>query len=670
MSHPPPEQHRVLLIDDDAGHARLLQELVSNAPGMPFRVRRIEETLTGGLAALASDGFDLVLVDLTVRDSQGLDTFSRVLEAAPDLPIIVLSGDDDEQFALEAVRRGAQEYLVKNRIDGHLLHRAMIYAIERKRSEAALAHERDLLQTLLENLPDRIYFKDRQSRFIRINPALMQLFRLNAPEEAYGKTDADFYGEEHAREALEDERRVMETGEPIVGKVEYEVMTNGRISWSLTTKMPLRDREGRVIGTCGISREISELKAMEQRLATERNLLRAVIDNLPDHIFLKDINGVYLLDNLAHQRWVGASDPSEVLGRTVFDFYPEELAAKFHADDEQVVGTGEPMVNKEERILDSTGRVRWALTTKVPWRGDDGALHGLVCIARDITEQREAQESLRLAYADLERSREELLTAINRLQAAHGELHAVQMQLIEAEKMKSVGRLAAGVAHEVKNPLAVLRIGTEFLGSQEIARDTTIRTILGDMKDAVDRADGVICGLLDFSAPKKLEVQPQDLNEIIKRALTLVRGDLRGARVVRELQPHLPKVQVDGVKIGQVFINLLTNAIHAIGERGTLTVRTYSKLLTGVGANVGDSRSENFRVGQTLIVAEVDDTGPGIPEDKLSKVFEPFYTTKPTGKGTGLGLSVVKTIVDLHGATIDIRNLPEGGARATLMFRT
>ena len=102
---------------------------------------------------------------------------------------------------------------------------------------------------------------------------------------------------------------------------------------------------------------------------------------------------------------------------------------------------------------------------------------------------------------------------------------------------------------------------------------------------------------------------------------------------------------------------------------GRLTVRTFARQLTGVGSNIADRRSENFRVGETLVVAEIDDCGHGIPEDRLPKIFEPFYTTKPTGKGTGIGLSVVKTIVDLHGGTIDIRNLPDGGARVTLMFR-
>ena len=195
-------------------------------------------------------------------------------------------------------------------------------------------------------------------------------------------------------------------------------------------------------------------------------------------------------------------------------------------------------------------------------------------------------------------------------------------------------------------------------------------TTVSTTADAVQRADTVIRGLLDFSAPKKLELQPESLNAVLERALTLVRGDLKGIAVEKELGRSLPVVPLDVGKISQVFINLLTNAAHAMEGGGLIVVRTYQKQLTGVGTNMSDQRVESFRVGQTLVVTEIDDTGHGIPEDKLPKIFEPFYTTKPTGKGTGLGLSVVKTIVDLHGATIDLRNLPSGGTRATIMFRT
>ena len=245
----------------------------------------------------------------------------------------------------------------------------------------------------------------------------------------------------------------------------------------------------------------------------------------------------------------------------------------------------------------------------------------------------------------------------------------MQLQLIDAEKMKSIGRLAAGVAHEVKNPLAIVKMGIEFL-AQSAESDEHSTMILTEMGDAVQRADDVIRGLLDFSAPNKLEAKREDLNAIIDQALKLVRGEMKGGvQVFRELQPKLPLVELDAAKISQVFVNLFINALHAMGESGTLTVRTFSRQLTGVGANISGSRSESFRVGSSLVVVEIDDTGHGIPEDKLAKIFEPFFTTKPTGVGTGLGLSVVKTIIDLHGATIDIRNLHEGGARVTIMFQ-
>jgi len=669
MSLPRPAKHRVLVVEDNPGDVFLLREMVNEAPMARFQVTAEAGRLEEALKVLARDEVDVMLLDLQLPDSRGVETFIAAHRAAPDVPIIVLSESDDEELALETVQLGAHEYLVKGRVDAHLLHRALRYALERARAETQLARERDLLHTLLENIPDRIYFKDRQSRFIRINRALTQLFGLQRPEEAYGKTDADFYGTEHAGEALQDEIQVMETGQPILNKVEYENLADGRRSWSLTTKLPLRDRKGRIVGTCGISREISELKVMEEQLATERNLLRAVIDNLPDLVFLKDVEGRYLLDNVAHLRWLGASDMSEVRGRTLFDFVPDDVAEALHQDDLAVCEAGVPKLNQEEHVIDPLGNLRWRLTSKIPWLDDNGKAVGLVCISRDITDRKIAEEQLKAANAELAANKEELLNAVQNLQHAHNELRDVQLQLIEAEKMKSIGRLAAGVAHEVKNPLAILKMGIEFLSTQK-NEDEHTPTILKEMADALDRADGVIRGLLDFSAPKQLEVKREDLNAIINAALKLVRGEMKGAfEIERDLTPNLPLLKLDAGKISQVFINLFTNALHAMGEGGILSVRTYAKQLTGVGANVSDSRSESFRVGQNIVVAEIDDTGSGIPEEKLAKIFEPFFTTKPTGRGTGLGLSVVKTIIDLHGGTIDIRNLHDAGVRVTLMFQ-
>ncbi|MEO8351016.1 MAG: PAS domain-containing protein [Chthoniobacteraceae bacterium] len=668
MNHRKSDRHPIVLIEDDPAVVARLREIIESDTLERFTLQGVSDSLAEGLTLIEEGVTALLLLDLHLRDSVGLPTLTTAHAAEPFLPIIVLSESDDEELGAQAVHHGAQDYLLKGSITPQLLMRAMRYAIERVAAEAELAHERDLLNTLLENIPDRIYFKDRQSRFIRINRALTELLRLSTAGEAYGKSDADFYDEAHASAARADEYHVMESGQPLLGKVEFETLADGRRSWSLTTKIPLRDHSGRVTGTCGISREISDLKELEIRLAAERNLLRSVIDNIPDMIFLKDLDGIYTLDNMAHWRSLGARGPDEVIGRTSFDFFPDELAKQFQEADQEVVESGETVQNIEQRTLNPRREPRWMLTTKVPWRDEHNELLGVLCIARDITEQKEAAEGLEQANRSLAQSQQDVLQKMRELQAAHQELRAVQLQLIEAEKMKSIGRLSAGVAHEVKNPLAIIRMAVELLRANG-HEDPTSAEAFGEIDHAVNRADLVIRGLLDFSAPKEVQLAAVDINDIIQDALRLVRGDLRRMKLEMELKPGLPALKLDSGKMGQVFVNLFTNAIHSMDSSGTLTVRTFVRQLTRLGAQAGDSRNDTSQFGKNVVVCEIDDTGHGIPEEKLPRIFEPFFTTKPTGKGTGLGLSVVRTIIDLHGGTIDVRNLPEGGVRVTIMLR-
>jgi signal transduction histidine kinase len=248
------------------------------------------------------------------------------------------------------------------------------------------------------------------------------------------------------------------------------------------------------------------------------------------------------------------------------------------------------------------------------------------------------------------------------------ELRSVQLQLIEAEKMKLVGRLAAGVAHEVKNPLAVVAMGMEYMRNQKF-EDPNIEVIVGEITDAVKRADNVVRGLLDFSAPQRLALEPADANGLIRQALMLARGEFTGGNfeIIEELDAALPLVRLDTMKMEQAFVNLFTNAAHAMEGGGKLVVRTSSRQLTGLGENISNFGS--FQVGDRLVVAEVLDTGHGLSDASEGKVFEPFFTTKPTGKGTGLGLTVTKTIIDLHGGTIGIRNRPEGGVCVTIILK-
>ena len=163
----------------------------------------------------------------------------------------------------------------------------------------------------------------------------------------------------------------------------------------------------------------------------------------------------------------------------------------------------------------------------------------------------------------------------------------------------------------------------------------------------------------------------EDVNAVVKQSLELVEHELDKAHitVVKALGEELPQVRLDRQKIRQVFVNLFMNAIYAMPQNGELTVTTYAKQLTEVGPSIGSSQTDQFRVGETVVIAEVDDTGSGLPEDTLTKIFDPFFTTKPTGQGTGLGLWVTRRIVELHGGTIVVRNRLEGGARAALMFK-
>jgi signal transduction histidine kinase len=266
-----------------------------------------------------------------------------------------------------------------------------------------------------------------------------------------------------------------------------------------------------------------------------------------------------------------------------------------------------------------------------------------------------------------------LQKTLTALQKSHEDLKSAQFQLIQAEKLQSVGRLAAGVAHEVKNPLGILRMGVDYLSQHVQSTDENVALILSDMSEAINRADGIILGLLDFSAPHALDSHSEDLRALMEQSLSLVRHLVNeaGVQVVREFAPELPAVWLDRNKIKQVFVNLLTNACHAMPRGGTLTVRTSTRKLkaTETSHDAGARHAGRFRAGSSVVVAEVLDTGTGIPEEKLTHVYDPFFTTKETGQGTGLGLTVTKKIVELHGGSIEIQNRKEGGVVVTLLFR-
>ena len=312
------------------------------------------------------------------------------------------------------------------------------------------------------------------------------------------------------------------------------------------------------------------------------------------------------------------------------------------------------------------GEFYWATAIISSIKNAEGVITHYVSVQEDITERKQAEEQMRQLNGDLLHKQQELLAAMEKLEAT-------QMQLVEAEKMKTIGHLAAGVAHEVKNPLGVLRLGLDYLSRQPGNKDPDTVQALDDMSRAIKQASSVVGELLSLGKAQELVMETVDLHNLLEGSLALLRVALANNRVkvVRELVPGLPALRLDARKIEQVFINLVMNAIHAMPDGGTLTVRTCVKQLDPAEADdvSGLQLRSRLRLGDAVVMVDIDDTGIGIPEDKLPKVFDPFFTTKTHGKGTGLGLTVCKTIVGFHGGVLNLRNRPEGGVRASVMFK-
>ncbi|MCX6320214.1 MAG: PAS domain S-box protein [Bacteroidia bacterium] len=258
----------------------------------------------------------------------------------------------------------------------------------RKQIEEAFTREQFLVTALLNNLPDHIYFKDIESRFIRINKSHAQSLGLTDPEQAAGKTDFDFHTPEHARQAYNDEQIIIQTGQPLT-KEERLVHANSPDSWVYATKLPLRNNEGKIIGTFGISRDITKRKKVEEELAAEHNLLRTLIDNMPDRIYAKDLNSRFVVCNNALVKRMGMANMEDIIGKSDFDLLPQELADQYYNQEQSIIRSGEPLINHEESSMGNvSGTKRWNQTTKVPLRDSSGNIIGIIGMGRDITDRK------------------------------------------------------------------------------------------------------------------------------------------------------------------------------------------------------------------------------------------------------------------------------------------
>ncbi|MCS6242399.1 MAG: PAS domain-containing protein [Opitutus sp.] len=309
----------------------------------------------------------------------------------------------DLAAARELILDHAAACVVATNLDPAALQSAISAAIEERDRRV----ESGFFTQLVHLLPDPVYFKDRYGRFLAANPFIAKHLRVDDPAVLIGRSDFDFFSSEHAQQAFTDEQEVMRTGQPITALLEKETHDGDRVTWCVTWKAPLLDQSGRVIGTYGFSRDQTNLKNTEIALATERHLLEVLLTGLPDSVFIKDREGRFLLANQVVAQWMGET-PASLRGKSDTDIYPPELAAVFRKDEEDVMASGMPVINREEVINTKDGRELYVLTTKLPYRNPAGEIIGVIGMSRNITLRKGFDAEMRAAQTEIATLRSEV----------------------------------------------------------------------------------------------------------------------------------------------------------------------------------------------------------------------------------------------------------------------
>ena len=484
---------------------------------------------------------------------------------------------------------------------------------------AKRAQEGDLLHTLMENTPDHIYFKDMESRFIRINRSLADRFGLKNPAEAVNKTDFDFFTREHAQQAYQDEQAVIESGKPIEGIQEKETWPNEQDTWVSTTKVPIRDRDGRINGTCGISRDITEYYRAQQAVGDSEANWRSLVESVPDLISTMTLD--YRLEFVNRLPPTLGLKPQDIVGKSVFEFLTEEHHDGFKEACAQVIKTGEVATYEVQGLISGY----WYASCIGPIQ-QDGELIGFVMASTNITDRKQAEEAMQQAKETAE----------------------------YASRAKS--DFLANMSHELRTPLNAI------IGFAEILRDELVGGINAEQRECVNdiHISGqhlleMINDILDLSKIEAGKMALQLETFSIVEAVEEVNAIIAALAVKKDLDLTLnynrnDMIEADRVKFKQIFYNLLSNAVKFTPEGG--------KVATEV------------EVTDTELRAQVIDTGIGIAKEDQAKLFAPF-TQIDTSKsrrygGTGLGLALTHRLIELHGGEINVKSEEGKGSNFAL----
>ncbi|KAF0215119.1 MAG: multi-sensor signal transduction histidine [Geobacteraceae bacterium] len=662
-----PEKYRILIIDDDPGMVKTLADIL--------RVKGYETVIAKdgneGLASLSEHAVNLALVDLGLPDISGLEVLNRIKSAYPSMEVIILTGNATLDSAIDATNHGALFYLVKPYEIGQLLLQIR-RAIEKQQTMTELRK----FSLAVEQSPASIVITDTEGTIGYVNPKFTQVTGYTR-EEAIGQNPRILKTEETDPAVYAELWRTITSGKDWQGEF-YNKKKNGEFFWESARISPITDAAGAITHFMAIKEDITARKHMEQALQAERQRLFSLLESLPGFVCLQAPDYSIAFANRYFRDCFG-----EVEGRLCYQIFQDREEPCEHCPTFQV------FADRELKLWEWAGRNnRTYQVYDYPFTDIDGSPLVLE-MGIDVTEQKSAERELRKNRAELITRHDELqniylqLEGKNRdLETAYAELKATQAQMLQNDKMASIGQLAAGVAHEINNPIGFVtsNLGTldkymaklaGFIDAQaekiashappevveglsEKRKVLKLDYILDDAKDLIresldgtGRVQKIVQDLKTFSRVDAVEHSLVDINTCLESTINIVWNEIKYKATLQRDFGALPQIKCYPQQLNQVFMNLLINAAHAIDKEGTITVRS------------------RFEAG--LIHVAVSDTGCGIPEELRTRIFEPFFTTKEVGKGTGLGLSISYDIVKKHDGEIVVASEVGKGTTFTVI---
>ncbi|MDO9035246.1 MAG: PAS domain S-box protein [Methanoregula sp.] len=507
-----------------------------------------------------------------------------------------------------------------------------------KKNLGALQESREKYRELVETTGDWVWEVDEKGAYTYASPQVRDQIGYT-PEEVLGKTPFDFMPPKEAARVGETFMKIVTSQQPFSSLENANLHKDGRIVILETSGVPVFRQDGQFGGYRGIDRDITERKRAEeeihkahQGIMEHDRFLQRLIDTIPNPIFYKDKNGIYIGCNTAFEGYIGLSK-DQLIGKSVYDIAPKDLADIYYATDRKLLDN-HGLQTYESRVKYADGSIHDVIFNKATFTDLEGNVDGLVGVIVDITGRKQAEAELKKYSVTLE----DMVTERTK------ELREAQEQLVTKEKLAVLGKLAGGVGHELRNPLGAIKNAAYFLNMVLENPEPDVKETLEIMTREVARSEDILSSLLDFARPTVLTIRKVRINDVIAEAVA--RNPIpENITLTRTLDDTLPDIMADPDKLLQVFTNLITNACQAMPGGGTLAVTTMSP-------------------AEDRVSVSVRDTGTGITEEHMKRLFEPLFSTK--AKGIGLGLVVTKAIVEAHQGSIDVRSEAGKGTTFTV----